>query len=87
MYTMYTFGPAMLPRTKLSILRDHMSRCDYRAALKLAASWHELGEEKEAITRGWAAMTNPKFYVDIGMSPQQLVNEGIAAIRRRYKIT
>lgn len=82
--------PANPLQTKLSILKAHMAAGDHRAALKLAASWGKRGlgggEHAEAITKAWAAMTNPDFYRSIGKDPDALVAAGVQAIRERYSI-
>ena len=72
------------PAKKIDILRGYMAREDWRAALKLAASFPSLGAEKRAITQGWEAMARPDFYRQIRKDPSALVAEGIAALRRRY---
>lgn len=78
-------------RTKLAILHEHMAAGDHRAALKLAASWGRRGlgsgPHAEAITGGWAALTNPDFYRSIQRNPEEMVAAGVAAIRERYNIT
>ena len=74
------------PETQLARLKALMAAGDYRAALKLAAGWPRLGAHKAPIERGWAALTNPKFYEEIGKNPDTLVAAGIAAIRERYDI-
>ena len=73
-------------KTKLQQLRDFMATGDYRPALRLAASWSELGGHKAAIGRGWAAIVHPQFYIDIDQNPEELVAAGLAAIRERYDI-
>lgn len=70
--------------TKLSKLKKLMAYGDHRAALRLAAGWPRLGDHKEAITRGWAALSNPGFYRELGRDPEALVAAGLAAIRERY---
>lgn len=71
-------------RTQLSILLEHMAAGRWPEALKLAARWQNLGEEKEAITRGKDALVHPEFYKQLGKNPDELVQEGIAALKRRY---
>ncbi len=61
-----------------------MAAGEYRQALKLAATWQELGEHKERITRGWAAILNPAMYRQMGEEPDAFVEDGIAALRERY---
>ena len=70
--------------TKIEQLRAYMRQGDYRRALRLAAGWPRLGDAKEAIQRGWAAMNNPGFYREIGKDPEELVRLGIDAIRSKY---
>ncbi len=74
------------PRTKLSRLLELMADGDNRAALKLAASFPRLGNHKEPITRGWAAIQSPDFYRQIGKDPDALVVAGVEAIRERYDL-
>ena len=73
-------------QTKLTKLKTHVAAGDHRAALKLAAGWPRLGEHKEAIQRGWAAMVNPDFYRQIGQDPGLLIAAGVVAIRERYRL-
>jgi hypothetical protein len=72
--------------TKLSKLKKFMAAGDYRASLRLVATFFELGKQKEAITRAWAAMVNPGLYRQMGECPEHLIEAGINAIRNRYKI-
>lgn len=70
--------------TKLDSLLAFCRRGDYRAALKLAASWPNLGEHKEAITRAWAAISHPDTYIEMGQNPDVLFIAGVTALRERY---
>lgn len=72
--------------TKLGKLKTMWSSGDFAGAIKLAASFPRLGDEKEPITRAWAAMQNPEFYRSIGQDPDSLFEEGKAAIARRYDL-
>ena len=73
-------------QTKISKLKQLMADGDHHKALKLAASWARLGVHKDAIQRGWAAMSNPRFYRQIGLNPDKLVAVGLQAICERYGI-
>ena len=73
-------------QTKLSKLKAMMAAGDYHRALRLAAGWPRLGHHKEAIQQGWAAMSNPGFYRQIGKDPDELSKVGLVAIRERYNI-
>lgn len=73
-------------KTKLSKLKELMATGDFRAALKLAASFSQLGSQKIQIRRGWQAIQSPDFYREIGKNPDELVAAGVAAIRERYNL-
>jgi hypothetical protein len=70
--------------TKLSKLLAAMAADDWRKALSIASKFPQLGNEKETITRAHNALLRPEFYRQIGADPDGLVNEGKAALRRRY---
>lgn len=72
--------------TKLQQIRDALAAGDERAALRIAAKFPDLGDEREAITRAWEAVQNPRFYQSIGYDPVELESAGVAAIRRRWGI-
>ena len=72
------------PRTKISILREHMAREDWRAAIALASSFGSLGAEKRAIMGAREAFARPEFQRMLGKDPAELIAEGVAALRRRY---
>jgi hypothetical protein len=71
-------------KTKLSTLREFMAAGDWRAALKLADSFGDLGIHKQQIERGWAAYTRPDFYREIGKNPEDLIADARAALVERY---
>jgi hypothetical protein len=70
--------------TKLSRLKRLMAEGNYHAALRLANSFFELGKQKEAITRAWAAAVNPEMYIQMGDDPKELIHIGILAINERF---
>ena len=76
--------PANPLQSKLSILRGFMTAGDWRAALRLADSFGDLGTHKTAIERGWAAIKNPGFYREINRDPDQLIADARAALVARY---
>lgn len=73
-----------MPPKKIDVLHGYMAAGDWVAALRLAARFPRLGEHKDAITRGWAALQNPTFYKEIGKDPDALVAAGVAALKERY---
>jgi len=74
------------PEKKIVTLRRHMARGDWRMALRLAASFGQLGAHKAAIKRAHEAYTNGDFYRQIGKDPDALIAEGIAALKDRYGV-
>lgn len=70
--------------TKLSQLVDFMRREDWPSAIKFAAKFPQLGDEKSAITRAKDALIQPDFYRQIKRNPEELVEAGRAALLRRY---
>lgn len=72
--------------TKLAKLKQMMATGDHHGALKLAASWPRLGDHKQPIERGWAALQNPATYEAMGYDASVLVANGLAAIRERYEL-
>ena len=72
--------------TKLSKVVAAYSAGDYREAIRLAAKFPQLGAQKEAITRAWAAIQSPDFYESMGQDPATLVAAGVDALRARYSL-
>lgn len=75
------------PRTaeaKPRQILDALAAGDVRTVLRVAASFQHLGKHKATITRGWAALQRPDFYRELGQNPDDLVAEGVAAVRARY---
>jgi hypothetical protein len=71
------------PRTKISILREHMAAGRWPEALSLAAKFPDLGEERAAITRAHGAITNPRFFAQLGDCASAIA-AGKAALLARY---
>lgn len=76
----------IIMQTKISQLLQYMAERNYRAAVKLAASWPRLGEHKATIERAWAAYTHPEFYRSLGQDPEKMIQDGLDSIRERYGI-
>jgi len=77
--------PAIMKPTKISILREFMAAGQWREAIKLAASFPRLGDERGAILSARGAFTNPSFYRQIGKDPEALIAAGRDALTRRYQ--
>jgi hypothetical protein len=67
-------------------VRAALAAGEYRRALKLASSYRHLGEQKERITRGAAAMRDPEFYKQINRDPDVLIRDGIQAVLERFGV-
>lgn len=74
------------PISQLEILRGHMARGDWHSAIKLAASFPQLGAEKVPITRAWEAIARPDFCRQLKRDPVVLIEDGKDALRRRYDV-
>ena len=66
------------------IIRGMLARGEKRAALKLAAGFSELGEQKAAIVTGWSAVQRPEWYKGLGKDPAKLEEAGVDALRARF---
>ena len=75
--------PTGEPAKKIDTLRALM-QTDMKAALRYAAKFPQLGDERAPITRGAEATTKAEFYRQLGKDPKELVRAGIAALKRRY---
>lgn len=71
-------------KTALQKMKDLWLSGDKRAALKLAASWPKLGEQRDRIRKGWAACSNPDFYRELGCDPDALFADACQALAERY---
>lgn len=70
--------------TKISVLREHMKSGRWADAIRIAARFPRLGDERSAILDAQLALTNPDFCRGIRKDPEALVTAGIAALQSRY---
>jgi len=77
-------SPYYLPVRKIDRLMMLIDAGDWPAAIRFAAKFPRLGAEKHAITTAASALLSPRFYQSLGQSPDVIVAEGVAALRRRY---
>lgn len=73
-------------QTKLAKLKELAAANDWRGALRLAASFARLGDDKAVIVRGHEAFGNARFAVQLGRDPAVDIAAGIAALCARYEI-
>jgi hypothetical protein len=71
-------------RTKLSQLLEFIAADDWESAMRMANKFPDLGSHKQRITRAWAARQSPDLYRQMDRDPEQLWQDGIAALRERY---
>jgi plasmid stabilization system protein ParE len=69
---------------KIDRLLVYIRSDDWSRALSLAASFPRLGEERTAIVRAHEVLAHPGFYAQLGRDEDQILREGIAALRSRY---
>ena len=72
--------------TKLAKLKAAWAAGDTRDALRIAAKFPRLGDDKAAITRAWNAHLRPDFYRQMGRDPEALVSAGVAALKSHYRL-
>ena len=72
------------PPSSLEVVREAMAAGDWHRALRVASRMSSLGAEKDAIRRAWEALQRPDFQRSIGRDPDVAVEEGKAALRRRF---
>ena len=72
--------------TKLAQLKQRWHQADFLGALRIAAKFPNLGREKEAIQRGWAAHINPEVYRQMGQDPGELLVIAYGALEGKYRL-
>ena len=72
--------------TKLQGIRDAILSGRESAALSIAARFRDLGDQAEIIRSARAAQISPEIYRGMGRDPEEMVRQGIQAIRQRYGI-
>ena len=70
--------------TKLSQVKKHFEAGDFKKSIALAAKFHDLGKERNAILDAHTAYTNPRWIAGLGKSVEESIANGIAALRARY---
>lgn len=69
---------------KIDVLRAHMAGGAWPAAIKLAASFGELGAERGPILSGREALLRPAFQRQLGRDPAAQIELAKQALGRRY---
>ena len=71
-------------QTKLSRIREAAAAGDWPGALRIAAKFADLGENRAAIIRAHEAHANARFYRGLGKDPEALIAAGIDALKERF---
>jgi hypothetical protein len=84
--SIYPFRASKLgmPPTKISIVRECMATGRWREAVRIAARFPRLGDDKSAIQRAWPTFYNPNFCRQVGRDPEAMISAGREALRRRH---
>ena len=72
------------PRSKASIVREHMAAGRWQDAIRIAARFPRLDQHRGAILDAHGAYTNPRFLVQIGKDVEALKDAGRAALIDRF---
>lgn len=72
--------------TKLNKIRSLAAVGDWKAALRIAARFADLGEHRAAIVRAHEVSHSPAFYSQLGVDPEKALAAGVEALRSRYKL-
>jgi len=68
------------------MVRRFVAAGDFKSALRIAKGFR-LGitkEQKDAMTRAFECMTNPRFYISIGLDIAETVEKGVETVRLLY---
>ena len=71
-------------QTKLSQVKQAFESGNFSKAIRIAAKFHDLGDQRNAILDANLAMTNPRWMAAIGKDIDQAIASGIEALRIRY---
>jgi hypothetical protein len=70
--------------TKLEQVKQAYANGNYKNALRIAAKFPQLGDERKAITLASECFTNPRFYQQVGVNIDQAINDGVKALAGKY---
>ena len=69
---------------KIKKLLMHMHVGEWDQAIRIAASLPDLGKERDVIKNAHGAIINPDFYKQIGKNIDEMIQNGIDGIKRKY---
>lgn len=75
-----------MPKSKADMLREKARAGDWAGAFRIAASFQDLGAERNDILDARTALTNPRWVRQFGKDPDEAIQRGKDAMVARYKI-
>lgn len=73
-------------QTKLSQVKQAYQAGDFNKAIRIAAKFHDLGTQRNAILDAHLAITNPRWMLGLGKDIEQAIATGIDALRICYTL-
>jgi len=73
-------------QTKLSQIKEEFAAGNFNKAISIAAKFHDLGDQRNAILDAHLAITNPRWMLGLGKDIDQAIKAGINALRIRYTL-
>lgn len=73
-------------KKKIDVLRELADQGNWPEAIRLAGSFSRLGDQRKAITRAKEAVCRPEFQRQLGRDPDQLIADGIEAMRSKWAL-
>ena len=70
--------------TKLEQVKQAYATGNYKDALKIAAKFPQLGNERKAITLANECFSNPRFYKQVGVNIDQAIADGVKTLGAKY---
>lgn len=72
------------PRSKASIVKEHMTAGRWQEAIRIAARFPRLDQHRGAILDAHGAYTNPGFYAQLGKDIEAMKDAGRVALLDRF---
>ena len=70
--------------TKLEQVQQAYKNGNYKDALRIAAKFPQLGNERKAITLANECFSNPRFYKQVGVNIDQAIADGVKTLGAKY---
>ncbi|RIZ67076.1 MAG: hypothetical protein D0531_01160 [Methylococcales bacterium] len=70
--------------TKLEQVKQAYATGNYKDALRIAAKFPQLGNERKAITLANECFSNPRFYKQVGVNIDQAIADGVKTLGAKY---